>query len=290
MTYSGKHAEYYDLFYKEKPYSEEAEYVLGLIRARRVDVVTILDLGCGTGLRCLELARRGLTVCGVDQSESMLAVARQHLAAADDISPATVEFHVGDITTFRAPSNYDAVISLFHVFSYLTTEEELKQAIECSFANLNPGGVFLFDYWHGPGVMKDPPAIRTKVAESANLKAKRTAAPQHLPSQHLVKLTISLQVTDKDNGATYDSEESYKLRYWFPAELEEALKKAGLKEIQHYAWMTASAPQPEVWQACTVAVRPPVLEGFSSLGGSTGYRLSATMDPPVSLKRKSSYR
>jgi SAM-dependent methyltransferase len=256
MTYSGKHAEYYDLFYKEKPYREEAEYVLGLIRARRAKVSTILDLGCGTGLRCLELARRGLTVCGVDQSESMLAVARQHLAAAVDISPATLGFQVGDITTFRAASSYDAVISLFHVFSYLTTEEELKQAIECSFANLNPGGVFLFDYWHGPGVMKDPPAIRTKVAENANLKAKRTAAPQHLPSQHLVKLTVSLQVTDKDNGATYDSEESYKLRYWFPIELEEALRNAGLKEIQHYAWMTASAPQPEAWQACTVAVRP----------------------------------
>jgi SAM-dependent methyltransferase len=256
MTYSGKHAECYDLFYQDKPYHEEAQYASALIRARFPAAKTILDLGCGTGLRCLELARQGYKVSGIDQSASMLDAAARHLAAAHDISPAAVEFQVGDITTFRAPSKYDAVISLFHVFSYLTTEEELKQAIECSFANLNPGGVFLFDYWHGPGVMKDPPAIRTKVAEASSLKVRRTTAPQHLPSQHLVKLTVSLQVTDKDDGAIYDSEESYKLRYWFPAELEEALRNAGLKEIQHYAWMTASAPQPEVWQACTVAVRP----------------------------------
>src|SRR5262249_10091328 len=159
-----------------------------------------------------------------------------------------------NITTFRASSKYDAVIALFHVFSYLTTEVALKQAVDSSFANLNPGGVFLFDYWHGPGVIKDPPAVRTKVAENANLEAKRSGTSQHLPNQHLVKLTVSLQVTDKDNGATYDSEESYSLRYWFPNELDEAVENAGFKDIQHYAWLTRSAPGPGTWQACTFAV------------------------------------
>jgi SAM-dependent methyltransferase len=256
MTYSGKHAECYDLFYEDKPYREEAEYASALIRARFPAAKTVLDLGCGTGLRCLEFARQAYKVCGVDQSASMLDAAGRHLAAAGDISPGAVEFQVGDVITFRASSKYDAVISLFHVFSYLTTEVELRQAVDCSFANLNPGGVFLFDYWHGPGVIKDPPAVRRKVAENATVKVKRIATPQHLPNQHLVKLSLSLQVTEKDTGTTYDSEESYSLRYWFPDELEQALKNAGFQEIQQYAWMTQSTPEPEVWQACTLAVRP----------------------------------
>ncbi|HTD14212.1 MAG TPA: class I SAM-dependent methyltransferase [Chthoniobacterales bacterium] len=266
MTYSGKHAECYDLFYQDKPYREEAQYVAALIRARFSAAKTVLDLGCGTGLRCLELARQGYKVSGVDQSASMLNAACRHMAIARDISPAALDFQVGDITTFLASSKYDAVIALFHVFSYLTTEVALKKAIDCSFANLNPGGVFLFDYWHGPGVMKEPPAVRTKIVETANLKATRTAIPQYLPDQRLVKLTVSLQVTDKENGVSHDSEESYSLRYWFPEELQEAVKNAGFKQIQQYAWMTQSSPGPEVWQACTIALRPFVGEGSCSLG------------------------
>jgi SAM-dependent methyltransferase len=265
MIYSGKHAEFYDLFYKDKPYREEAEYVLALVGARRPEVETILDLGCGTGLRCLELARRGYKVSGIDQSASMLEAAAQHLAAARDIPPLAVEFQVGDITTFRSTSKYDAAISLFHVFSYLTTKAALRQAVDRCFANLNQGGVLLFDYWHGPGVIKDPPTMRTKAAENAKLKVKRTVTPQHLQDQHLVKLSVSLQVAAKDKGATYDCEESYFLRYWFPNELEDVIRSAGFRGIQHYAWMTPSAPGPEAWQACTVAVRPSGGEGSCSL-------------------------
>ncbi len=256
MSYSGKHAEYYDLLYRDKPYREEAEYALGLITASRPGVRTILDLGCGTGLRCLELARRGYKLCGVDQSSAMLAAARQHLTAALDISSADVEFLVGDITTFRAASSYDAVISLFHVFCYLTTEEELKQAIDCSFANLNSGGIFLFDYWHGPGVLQDPPTKRTKVAENSTLEIIRTSIPHHLPDQHLVKLSLSLNVAERDSGISYDTEESYTLRYWFPDELEQVLERSGFTDVQHYAWMTQSAPGPEAWQACTITRKP----------------------------------
>jgi len=256
MIYSHKFAECYDLFYQEKPYREEAEFAAKLIKTRFPDANTLFDLGCGTGLRSLELARLGYRVCGVDQSASMLATAREHLAAAPDISPANVEFQNGDITTFRSGSARDSVVSLFHVFSYLTTEDALLQAIECSFANLNATGVFLFDYWHGPGVLKDPPGVRKKVVENANLRAERSATPEHLPDKHLVKLTVSLRLTDKLDGSSQENEEFYTMRYWFPEELEEPLRRSGFEAIRHYSWMTESAPDPEGWQACTIAVKP----------------------------------
>jgi SAM-dependent methyltransferase len=255
MIYSDKYAESYDLFYRDKPYREEAEFAAGLVRGQSPTAKTLFDLGCGTGLRSLELARLGFRVLGVDQSSGMLAAASQHLAKASDIPSSEVEFRVGDITSFRTEFPRDGIASLFHVFSYLTTEETLHQALACSFANLNPGGVFLFDYWHGPGVLKDPPGNRTKFVENGSLRAERMAIPEHLPDKHLVEINVRLRVTDKKRGVSEDIEEHYTMRYWFPEELEEPLKRSGFTSIRHYAWLTESAPGPESWQACTIAVK-----------------------------------
>lgn len=256
MIYAREYANYYDLFYQEKPYKEEAVYVSELVKMRSPGLETILDLGCGTGLRSLEFARLGFKVLAIDQSEAMLDAARGHLAAATDISSAIVEFQSGDITTFRAQSWHDAVVSLFHVFSYVVTEEALKQALDCAFANLNPGGVLLFDYWHGPGVRRDPPVVRKKAVENGNMKLEKTTVPEHLPDEHLVRLKVSLQILDKGTGVSEDTEESYLMRYWFPEELEKAIIRAGFSEVCHYSWMAQSKPEMISWQACTVAVKP----------------------------------
>lgn len=256
MIYARQYANYYDLFYREKPYKEEAAYAADLVKTRSVGAKTILDLGCGTGLRTLEFARLGFKVLGVDQSESMLDAARGHLAAATDIPPTTVEFQRGDITALLTHTGRDAVVSLFHVFSYLVTEEALTQALGCAFANLNPGGVLLFDYWHGPGVIKDPPVFRQKAIENGSLKLEKTTVPEHSPEEHLVRLKVSLQISDKDAGFSEETEEFYVIRYWFPDELEKAVKRAGFSDVYHYSWMTRSEPAPTSWLACTVAVKP----------------------------------
>jgi SAM-dependent methyltransferase len=256
VSYSGKYAECYDLFYQEKPYEDEARYVENLIKVRSPSAQSILDLGCGTGLRCLEMARHGYQVSGVDQSPAMVAIARQHLSAVRNVSAGAVEFFEGDITNFAPGGSWDAVVSLFHVFSYLTTDESLKKAVESSFSNLRPGGVLLFDYWHGPGVLNDPPSTRTKHAENSTLSVIRKSVPTHISDKHLVKLSLSIEITDKDTKATERAEETYLLRYWFLDELERCLHGCGFHNICHYGWLTQSAPESETWQACTVAVKP----------------------------------
>ena len=256
MIYARQHASHYDLFYQEKPYKEEAAYAAGLIKTRLPGAKTIVDLGCGTGLRSLEYARLGFEVLGVDQSEAMLDAARGHLAEASDLSSATVKFERGDVTTYRAQPGRDAVVSLFHVFSYLTSIESLTQGIESAFASLNAGGVFLIDYWHGPGVVTDPPVIRKKAIENGPLKIEKTTVPELLSEEHLVRLKVSLRVSGQDSGAPEESEELYLMRYWFPDELEEAISRAGFSGVRHYSWMAQSQPEPTSWQACTVAIKP----------------------------------
>lgn len=74
---------------------------LGLKSGNRV-----LDVGCGPGRHALELARRGITVHGVDLSPDFIELARTEAGEL----PAT--FEVLDVRDLASETEYDAVICL----------------------------------------------------------------------------------------------------------------------------------------------------------------------------------
>lgn len=85
---------------------QEADFLvdaLGLRPGRRV-----LDVGCGPGRHALELARRGISVVGVDASEEFVELARK--AAAD--AGLDARFEVADVRDLAVDGEYDAVICL----------------------------------------------------------------------------------------------------------------------------------------------------------------------------------
>lgn len=69
----------------------------------------VLDLGCGPGFFSVLLSRMGVAVHAVDTSETMLARARENVAAAG--RPELVEYLCADIASLPLPSeSYDAVV------------------------------------------------------------------------------------------------------------------------------------------------------------------------------------
>lgn len=69
---------------------------------------SILDVGCGTGRHCIELAKRGYRATGVDLSPGMLEVARAKAAGAG----VEVEFVEADATQFELGKTFDAGLCL----------------------------------------------------------------------------------------------------------------------------------------------------------------------------------
>ena len=43
------YAQYYDIFYQNKDYAAEADFVARVIKQHRPGAETLLDIGCGTG-------------------------------------------------------------------------------------------------------------------------------------------------------------------------------------------------------------------------------------------------
>ena len=242
----GEYSKYYDLLYKDKNYSAEVMFVLAKLAENGISApTTLLDLGCGTGRHALEMSSRGVEVTGVDLSEHMLQSGRAMMANAK--LPNCPELLFGDARTVRLEKKFDAVTSLFHVISYQTTELDALALLTTAWEHLMPGGVFLFDFWFGAGVLSDPPTYREKIMEDAHTHVLRTATPVHRIEQNIVEVNYNISLTDKTNSLTSQLVEKHTMRYWFLPELSYLAKNVGFTVRQSGSWLSNHPVHLSTW-------------------------------------------
>ena len=248
MTVFGDYSRYYDFLYADKDYAGEAAYVAKLIRATRPGAKSILDLGCGTGRHARELAALGFTVTGVDLSPEMVAVARRTPAA-------NVSFFEGDIGTVRLGKHFDVVSSLFHVFSYQTTNAALSAAFATSQAHLSHGGLLVFDAWYGPAVLSDPPASRIKRLGDHEVEIVRISESTLHANHNTVDVDFEMLIRDLRKDAMSRITERHTMRYLFTPEVEAFAAAAGMKLVASEEWLTGKSPGLGTWGVVFVCER-----------------------------------
>lgn len=247
----GNYARYYNLLYKDKDYAAEARYIHELIQKHHPGAKSIINLGCGTGNHDFELARFGYEITGIDMSEEMLVAANAR-CKSDNVTLPFPSFQKGDIRTVRLDKTFDAVISLFHVMSYQTTNDDLQAAIATAKVHLAPGGLFIFDCWYGPAVLSDPPVVRVKRLEDDSISVVRIAEPVMHPNENVVDVNYQVMITDKLMGTVEQLRETHRMRYLFFPEIELFLHDVGLCIIDASEWMTGSTPDRTTWSVCFV--------------------------------------
>jgi SAM-dependent methyltransferase len=99
----------------------------------------VLDLGCGTGLLALRLARLGHHVTGLDPAPSMIARARTR----DDAR--LVDWVVGEIGDLPIDARFDVVVMTGHAFQCLTTDSAVNETMKGVRSRLAAGGRFMFE-------------------------------------------------------------------------------------------------------------------------------------------------
>jgi SAM-dependent methyltransferase len=249
LSVFGKYAPWYDLLYQDKDYFSETSFVEQQLRRHGSKSGTLLDLGCGTGAHATEFSRRGWNVTGVDLSEDMINQAKARLAG----DTPRVTFRLGNACRPGPERDFDAVISLFHVASYQTSNADLRALLSSARAALKSDGVLLFDYWYGGAALAQGVETRVKVVERDPLRVTRIAQSTHDKSKNTVEVNYTLFCEDKSKVEIHRIDESHHMRYWFPFEIEVALKSVGLGAVGHFAWMSTDAPDSQNWGAYTVA-------------------------------------
>ncbi len=130
----GDLAQWWPLISPPEAYAEEAAYAATVLGAASIPVRDVLELGSGGGHNAVHLKGRfALTL--VDLSEDMLAVSRR-------LNP-ECDHQQGDMRTARLGRTFDAVF-VHDAVDYMTTEADLRQAIETAFVHCRPGGTAVF--------------------------------------------------------------------------------------------------------------------------------------------------
>jgi SAM-dependent methyltransferase len=92
---------------------------------------SVLDGGCGTGRLGVELARRGVSVLGVDADPDMIAAARAKAPHLDWLH--------ADLADLDRPERFDIVALAGNVVPYVAPERRAPAVAACA-RHLGPGG------------------------------------------------------------------------------------------------------------------------------------------------------
>lgn len=221
-----EYARYYNLFYGDKAYKNEAKTIDTIIKKYdSINAKLLLNVGCGTGKHDVEIANLGYQIKGIDLSPDMIDIAKKNSKDKDII------FEVGDARTFSDDKKYDVVTSLFHVMSYQTSNEDLLSSFEMVNRELKKDGLFLFDAWYGPGVLSDKPEVRIKQVEDDTNIFIRHAIPVIYPDKNVVDVNYEVLVVDKATNILHNIKETHKMRYLFTPEVELMLNSKGFELI-----------------------------------------------------------
>lgn len=150
FLYQSDAASVYHDFYrtrKGKDYATEAAHLAALVRERKPDATSLLDVACGSGSHLEHLVHEFEHVEGLELSEAMLEVARPLLPG--------VPLHQGDMRDFSLDRRFSAVTCMYSSIGYVGTEDVLKQTLACFARHLEPGGVLLVEPWWTPGEFLD---------------------------------------------------------------------------------------------------------------------------------------
>lgn len=101
----------------------------------------VLDIGCGTGLLSVKLAKRGADVTGVDLSSDMLTVAQER-AQALSLPVTYIQQPMQQLAGFK---NYDIAIIAIDSVNYLTRKEDVEETFRRIHSALAVGGTLIFD-------------------------------------------------------------------------------------------------------------------------------------------------
>jgi SAM-dependent methyltransferase len=235
------YSRYYDLLYKDKNYASEVDYVHSLLLRQGINLGDLLEFGSGTGKHGSLLAARGYRVHGIERSAEMVARA---------VASSGFTCQNGDICAVQLERTFDAVLALFHVISYQTSNSNLAAVFIRAAQHLKSGGVFIFDFWYSPAVYAQRPAVRVKRMSDAENELTRIAEPVNHTNDNRVDVNYTIFARNLSSGVVRVTTETHQMRHFSLPEIDLLASTNGFERISAEELLSGKQPGEETWGVC----------------------------------------
>lgn len=238
MTYQ-IFATLYDQLMEEAPYDQWVHYIKKA-QKEKLEGLTVLDIGCGTGELLLRLHAEGANVIGVDASAHMLAIARKKCAAAC-FEPLLIEQSMANLQIGNIEP-VDIVTIFCDSLNYLESAKEVQQTFINCYKSLKEGGLLLFDV-HSIFKIEEKFIGNTFADDYGDIAYIWTS----FPGEHSASVEHDLSFfLHHENDAYIKYEECHKQRTFSVNEYKQWLIQAGFqKDIHISADFTMDPPTAE---------------------------------------------
>jgi len=240
------YSRYYDLLYRDKNYTGEVDYIQALLNRSGIIKGDLLEFGSGTGKHGRLLAQRGYDVLGIELSQDMVA-------KADQIDGFKCE--QGDIRYVQLGRTYDAVLSLFHVVSYMTSNANVNAVLARAAEHLKVGGLFIFDVWYSPAVYIQRPVVRVKRMSDELVEITRIAEPELYPNENRVDVNYTIYARDLASEVIQSLSETHPMRHFSLPEIDLLAELNGFERICAEEFLTGKPAGEDTWGVCVILKR-----------------------------------
>lgn len=249
-SYTGRHASLYDLFYAEKNYAAEADFIHECIKKfHKGKRETLLELACGTGRHAYHLWQKGYKIIATDYSDDMLDCAREnHRQWKTDVEFRRLDMRNPGFT--GTPP--DVIICLFDSIGYLETNESILQLLKFVNRQLTDDGLFILEYWNAGAFLRFYEPSRTKHFKTSEGEIVRSSETEIDYMKQLAH--VHYTITEKSGNLPENIiKETQSNRYFLHQEMQLFFQQAGFECIASFAGYTNDTIiAPDTWH--TVAV------------------------------------
>jgi SAM-dependent methyltransferase len=251
MVFQENYSKFYNIFYKDKDYKSEANFIDKLIRKYlNKGGIHLLDLACGTGKHVFELEEIGYKVSGSDISEQMIIIAREE-ALARNSSAEFFNFSFQD--SYKIEKEFDIVISMFSAIDYLTEFSDLRKSLDNIHNLLTKDGLFIFDYWNGNAVVRDFSPVRFLRKKDNKYEILRISKTDLFLEEQIANVEFTCMFLDNDQIKS-EFEEVHRMRFFYFKEIEIFLNLCGFEIIHRSTFLdTELLRSPYDWNISIVA-------------------------------------